>query len=205
MANKPSRRRLTPTQWIITLLVLALAWFGFTRIAPQSAAPASESAATVQPTAAVDAPVADSAAAPAAAATQPADEASAPAEPAATPQAAAQASDPTPTAAPAAEALCNTEQVSDLPVIAYADLPPEAQETVALIEAGGPFPYDKDGSTFQNREGILPDEARGYYREYTVITPGEGDRGARRLVGGEVDELYYTDDHYASFSEVLCP
>lgn len=92
---------------------------------------------------------------------------------------------------------------SGLPTIPYDELPPEGQETVALIEQGGPFPFDKDDSVFQNREGILPQERRGYYREYTVITPGEGDRGARRIVAGAGGELYYTDDHYNSFREIV--
>lgn len=84
------------------------------------------------------------------------------------------------------------------------DLPVEAQETLRLIDAGGPFPYPgKDGSTFGNFEGLLPEQERGYYREYTVPTPGEDDRGARRLVTGEGGEIYYTDDHYSSFDEVL--
>jgi len=93
--------------------------------------------------------------------------------------------------------------VSGLPVILWDDLPPEAQETIRLIDQGGPFPYDKDGSTFGNREGILPDRPNGYYKEYTVITPGSPDRGARRIVGGADGELYYTDDHYDSFREVV--
>ncbi len=80
------------------------------------------------------------------------------------------------------------------------ELPPEALETMAMIETDGPFPYSKDGSTFQNREGILPPQANGYYSEYTVETPGSSDRGARRIVGGAEGELYYTDDHYSSFS-----
>ena len=80
------------------------------------------------------------------------------------------------------------------------ELPPEALETMALIETDGPFPYSKDGSTFQNREGILPSQPNGYYSEYTVETPGSSDRGARRIVGGAEGELYYTDDHYSSFS-----
>ncbi len=67
----------------------------------------------------------------------------------------------------------------------------------------GPFPYDKDGAVFQNREGILPGRQRGYYHEYTVITPGENDRGARRIVTGSRGELYYTDDHYDSFKRIL--
>ncbi len=78
-------------------------------------------------------------------------------------------------------------------------LPPEAIDTLLLIDEGGPFPYDQDGSTFQNREGILPGAPRGYYREYTVETPGSPDRGARRIVTGRDGERYYTDDHYDSF------
>jgi ribonuclease T1 len=83
------------------------------------------------------------------------------------------------------------------------ELPRAARETLRLIERDGPFPYDKDGSVFQNREGLLPDRQRGYYREYTVITPGENDRGARRIVAGEDGELYYTDDHYDSFQRIM--
>jgi guanyl-specific ribonuclease Sa len=83
-------------------------------------------------------------------------------------------------------------------------LPPEAIVTLELIEHGGPFPYDRDGTTFQNRERRLPDRPRGYYREYTVETPGSPDRGARRIVtGGSPPEVYYyTDDHYRSFRRV---
>lgn len=82
------------------------------------------------------------------------------------------------------------------------DLPPEAGATVALIESDGPFPYDQDGAVFQNREGILPDEPRGYYREFTVETPGSPDRGARRLVSGADGQLYWTEDHYDSFRRI---
>jgi len=83
-------------------------------------------------------------------------------------------------------------------------LPPEAIATLELIERGGPFPYDRDGTTFQNRERLLPDRPRGYYREYTVETPGSRDRGARRIVtGGQPPEVYYyTDDHYRSFRQL---
>ncbi|MFJ2474647.1 ribonuclease domain-containing protein [Streptomyces sp. NPDC087659] len=84
-----------------------------------------------------------------------------------------------------------------------ADLPPEARETLRLIDGGGPFPYRKDGSTFGDFEGILPERERGYYREYTVPTPGERDRGARRIVTGREGEVYYTDDHYETFRVVL--
>lgn len=82
-------------------------------------------------------------------------------------------------------------------------LPPEARETLRLIDAGGPFPYDKDGSTFGNFERELPQQRRGYYREFTVRTPGESDRGARRIVTGRGGEIYYTDDHYQTFKAVL--
>lgn len=83
-------------------------------------------------------------------------------------------------------------------------LPPEAIDTLELIGRGGPFPYDRDGTTFQNRERLLPERPRGYYREYTVRTPGARDRGARRIVtGGQPPEVYYyTDDHYRSFRPV---
>lgn len=82
-------------------------------------------------------------------------------------------------------------------------LPAEARETIALIDKGGPFPEPCcDGTTFQNREGILPDHPRGYYREYTVETPGVSHRGARRIVAGEAGELYWTDDHYQSFERI---
>ncbi len=96
--------------------------------------------------------------------------------------------------------------------VAWADLPPQAQHTLALIRAGGPFPYPrKDGSSFGNREGLLPRQARGYYREYTVPTPGARDRGARRIIAGSgpgrdvrtSGEYYYTDDHYASFRRIV--
>ncbi|MCX7960841.1 MAG: ribonuclease [Burkholderiales bacterium] len=87
--------------------------------------------------------------------------------------------------------------------VRLADLPPEARETVALIRQGGPFPYAKDGTVFGNREGLLPARPRGYYREYTVKTPGARDRGARRIVAGASGELYYTDDHYRTFRRIL--
>jgi len=73
------------------------------------------------------------------------------------------------------------------------------QAAIVLIKDGGPFPYTKDGSTFGNREGHLPQMDLGYYREYTVETPGSPDRGARRIVAGRNGEIYYTRDHYRSF------
>jgi ribonuclease T1 len=94
--------------------------------------------------------------------------------------------------------------------IALADLPTQARDTLVLIRKGGPFPYRKDGATFGNFEKRLPPRARGYYREYTVPTPGARDRGARRIVagvgtGGDVrtsGEYYYTEDHYRSFRRI---
>ncbi|MDQ0989782.1 ribonuclease domain-containing protein [Streptomyces sp. V3I7] len=87
--------------------------------------------------------------------------------------------------------------------VAVARLPAEARHTLALIDRGGPFPYAADGAVFGNFERHLPRHPRGYYHEYTVRTPGESDRGARRLVTGQGGELYYTDDHYNSFKAVL--
>lgn len=89
-----------------------------------------------------------------------------------------------------------------LATIAFEDLPRQAQDTIRLIARGGPYPYRQDGAVFQNRERLLPRQPSGYYREYTVVTPGESDRGARRIVAGAEGELYYTADHYASFKRV---
>ncbi|MFD7895965.1 ribonuclease domain-containing protein [Streptomyces sp. NPDC059568] len=87
--------------------------------------------------------------------------------------------------------------------ICYSRLPSQAHTTLRLIDAGGPFPYRQDGAVFQNREGILPSQSNGYYHEYTVVTPGSSDRGARRIVtGNRNNEDYYTSNHYASFSLV---
>jgi ribonuclease T1 len=91
--------------------------------------------------------------------------------------------------------------------IALKDLPAQGQDMMVLIEQGGPFKYDKDGSVFGNRERILPQEKRGFYREYTVKTPGERSRGARRIVCGgpkptAPDACFYTDDHYSSFRKI---
>lgn len=96
---------------------------------------------------------------------------------------------------------------SALPTIALSELPPQGRTTYALIREGGPFPYDKDGTVFGNRERLLPAQQRGYYREYTVKTPGERNRGARRIVcGGKIHlpaACYYTSDHYASFRQII--
>jgi ribonuclease T1 len=109
--------------------------------------------------------------------------------------------EPVPSAG-AAEATMPAE-VNGVPTMAYEDLPPEAKHTLDLIESDGPFPYDQDGVVFENREGLLPGRPKGYYREYTVETPGSDDRGARRIVTGAEGEIYYTDDHYDSFSYVV--
>jgi ribonuclease T1 len=88
-----------------------------------------------------------------------------------------------------------------------AELPPQARATYGLIRRGGPFPYEKDGAVFGNRERTLPRAKRGYYREYTVLTPGSRDRGARRIVCGGPSlaphACYYTADHYASFRQIV--
>ena len=108
-----------------------------------------------------------------------------------------------------APAGASARQWQDTPVsspIALAELPKEGRATYALIHEGGPFPYDKDGSVFGNRERQLPAKKRGYYREYTVRTPGVAHRGARRIVCGGAkrmpDACYYTSDHYTSFREI---
>lgn len=105
---------------------------------------------------------------------------------------------------PGAVPLLAFENSSGLPVILAADLPKEGRDALALIRKGGPYPYTKDGSTFSNREHILPRQSRGYYREYTVKTPGARDRGARRIICGGKQQLscYYTGDHYASFKSI---
>lgn len=92
--------------------------------------------------------------------------------------------------------------------VALTELPREAQQTEKLIRAGGPFPYAKDGTAFGNRERLLPRRTRGYYREYTVPTPGARNRGARRIVCGGVEvrqpeACFYTDDHYANFRRIV--
>ena len=91
--------------------------------------------------------------------------------------------------------------------IRVAELPRQGQQTYERIRTGGPFPYGKDGMVFGNRERLLPAHKRGYYREYTVQTPGSRDRGARRIVCGGPPKLphacYYTADHYASFRKIV--
>ncbi|HEY2172705.1 MAG TPA: ribonuclease domain-containing protein [Mycobacteriales bacterium] len=86
--------------------------------------------------------------------------------------------------------------------VAATGLPGQAQATIALVERGGPYPFSRDGVVFDNREHLLPAEPTGYYREYTVITPGESDRGPRRIIHGRGGQFYYTANHYVSFVHV---
>lgn len=99
------------------------------------------------------------------------------------------------------------ERPADVPVVSLDSLPVEAQATHQLILQGGPFPYQKDGTVFGNRERLLPLHPRGHYREYTVRTPGARNRGARRIVCGgkpptRPEACYYTADHYSSFRRI---
>lgn len=107
---------------------------------------------------------------------------------------------------PVAAQRAPAEAAPGITWIDIAEIPPEARETLALIKAGGPFPYDKDGTRFGNREKLLPQRPADYYSEYTVKTPGERTRGARRIVAGgdprTSGEYYYTDDHYKSFRRI---
>ena len=112
----------------------------------------------------------------------------------------------------ASEGLAATAAVAEagaVAEVAVEDLPAQARRTLVLIRKGGPFPYGKDGSTFGNRERLLPPKRHGYYTEYTVPTPSSPDRGARRIVAGgdpsSSDDLYYTDDHYGSFRKIREP
>lgn len=98
----------------------------------------------------------------------------------------------------------SASQTSDgLETVNLADLPTQARQTVALIDAGGPFPYSRDGVVFSNRERILPRQAKGWYHEYTVKTPGSSDRGARRIITGKDGAMYYTSDHYKTFRRIV--
>lgn len=112
-------------------------------------------------------------------------------------------------AAPAAQARAPADDGWRVPAAAVqvTELPPQARETYERIRQGGPFPYDKDGAVFGNRERQLPRATRGYYREYTVKTPGSRDRGARRIVcGGPARSpraCWYSADHYASFRMIV--
>jgi ribonuclease T1 len=100
-------------------------------------------------------------------------------------------------------AAARSDAPAAMPEVALSALPPEARRTLELIKRGGPFPHQRDGVVFGNYERLLPARQRGYYREYTVATPGAANRGARRIVaGGGTAEFYYTADHYRSFQRV---
>ena len=102
-------------------------------------------------------------------------------------------------APPSSSKAAGAPNVAGLPAIRESQLPAEGRRTLALIRQGGPYPYTRDGVTFGNFERILPRKASGYYKEYTVPTPGESDRGARRIVAGQAGDKYYTADHYETF------
>lgn len=103
---------------------------------------------------------------------------------------------------PPASAPATAPGRTGIPVRPLSSLPPQAAQTWALIQRGGPFPSSHDGVVFENREHRLPGEPSGYYHEYTVPTPGSDDRGSRRLITGAHHELYYTGDHYQTFVAV---
>ncbi|MEU1073801.1 MULTISPECIES: ribonuclease domain-containing protein [unclassified Streptomyces] len=103
----------------------------------------------------------------------------------------------------AVQATASTASVRSTGSICSSALPPQAHDTLRLIDAGGPFPYAQDGVVFSNREHVLPSQSSGYYHEYTVKTPNSPTRGARRIVTGrQADEDYYTSDHYGTFDLV---
>lgn len=110
-----------------------------------------------------------------------------------------------PAASAHASATAGTHRTntSGLAEVKASQLPREARDTLALIAKGGPYPYSRDGVVYSNFEKIFPAKPSGYYHEYTVVTPGSSDRGARRIVEGQQGESYYTDDHYASFRFIL--
>jgi ribonuclease T1 len=186
--------------WLVVLALLLAFYYFYTRPGTPAAAPpptatptlaataATTTAPLDQPATAVALPAAAALAAPAAETTS--------APPTAAPSPTLRPARATPTRGPPAT-------IDGLPTILPADLPPEALDTLDLIDRGGPFPFSRDGVVFQNREQLLPRQPQGYYHEYTVITPGSSDRGARRIIAGEAGERYYTDDHYDSFYVVV--
>ncbi|MDO8811466.1 MAG: ribonuclease domain-containing protein [Gallionella sp.] len=95
------------------------------------------------------------------------------------------------------------DRPENLSVIAVANLPAKARDTLRIIKQGGPFAYSRDGTAFKNYEHILPAQPRDYYREYTVKTPGARNRGTRRIISGKLNEYYYTADHYQTFKRIL--
>ena len=113
-------------------------------------------------------------------------------------------SQPKPVVSPSdAGRLAPAQATTDLRTMTVAMLPKQAIDTLRLIADDGPYPYAKDGATFSNREGLLPKHPSGWYREFTVVTPGSDDRGARRIIAGQDGSRFYTSDHYSSFREVV--
>jgi guanyl-specific ribonuclease Sa len=105
--------------------------------------------------------------------------------------------------APAHTPSATATPTAHLRTVALSALPAQADQIVDLIAAGGPFPYPHDdGAVFHNAEHRLPMHADGWYREYTVPTPGSPDRGARRIIRGRDGTLYWTADHYETFAIV---
>ncbi len=106
-----------------------------------------------------------------------------------------------PPSPPSTVAPERTAATAAAPATLPAFLPTEAHATLERIARGGPFEHSQDGGVFGNYEGLLPNQPRGYYHEYTVETPGAGNRGARRIITGGTPPVvwYYTDDHYRSF------
>jgi ribonuclease T1 len=95
------------------------------------------------------------------------------------------------------------DALGGLPVVAVANLSAEARGTLHAIKQGGPFAFKRDGAVFNNFEKILPKRQHGYYHEYTVVKPGQKNRGVRRIISGEAGEYYYTTDHYQTFKRIL--
>lgn len=191
--------------WFLIVAALAVGWWRFAERAPQApqrepplvvVTPGSDAATTLPSSPAL--PLPEQAALPASA-----DVLTAPSAATVSPKASLTVPFTTSVSTPPVRAP--PERIDGLPVITLDELPPEALDTLALIERGGPFPFRQDGTIFQNRERLLPLKPAGYYREYTVITPGASTRGARRIVAGAGGELYYTDDHYASFRRIWKP
>ncbi|MDO8804445.1 MAG: ribonuclease domain-containing protein [Elusimicrobiota bacterium] len=90
---------------------------------------------------------------------------------------------------------------------------------VADIYSGKPLPYPQDGSIFKNKEGKLPVQPAGFYKEYTLLTgsaphtvviggttyqvaPDLSARGSERIIIGGGEKIYYTPDHYAHFIQL---
>jgi ribonuclease T1 len=160
----------------------------------------SGGAGPTQPTATPPTASAPSSAAPTAPSTPSASSASS-----ASPSDSGSDSSPQPTNYPDADTLAPAVATTKRATISVEKLPAEAVDTLQLIRDGGPFPFPRDGLMFQNREGNLPKQEVGFYHEYTVETPGAGDRGARRIVTGADGSRFWTTDHYDSFREVIAP